>query len=252
MSDKNNFKNAQGCDLDGGSLSERTGAPVLTRGMLASGAIQAMVARDAPSITLMTEAERQASLEKILSVRPEGDVWVFAYGSLIWNPVIHHVEQRVARINGWHRSFCLSVQAGRGSPQLPGMVLGLEASGDCGGLAFRLDEKKLIEELKLLWRREMLSGAYIPRWVKVFGEDGQAFGTAITFTVNLSSPLYAGEISEKDRVYRLANAAGALGSSAEYLQRTCDALRSNGILDSEMERLLSLVRWHVGRNIKPR
>lgn len=238
MSDKKKLQD----DLDGCSSIEYNGASALTREMLASGATQAMVARDAPSIRLMTETERHASLEKVMSVRPEGDVWVFAYGSLLWNPVIHHLERRVAWLDGWHRSFCLSVQAGRGSPQLPGLVLGLEAGGFCGGLALRLDDSNLMEELHLLWRREMLSGAYIPQWVEVCGGDGRAFGNAIAFTINLASPLYAGQISETTVVDRLANAAGALGSSAEYLQRTCEALRGNDILDNEMERLLSLVR----------
>jgi len=90
---------------------------------------------------------------------------LFGYDSLIWNPTVHYVESRIASIEGWKRAFCLSTPAGRGTLEHPGLVLALDAGGSCTGVAFRIAEEVLMEELSIVWRREMLTGAYIPHWV---------------------------------------------------------------------------------------
>lgn len=200
-----------------------------------------MLARDAPHLRLLTEAERAESLRVTLAMRPAGDVWLFAYGSLIWNPTIRAVEQRTARIEGWHRAFCLSTIAGRGTLDLPGLVLGLDAGGHCEGLAFRLAEEDLEGELTLIWRREMVATAYVPRWVDLLDHDGHRFGGAITFIIDPSGPHYAGGLAADAVIERLATAAGHLGSSAEYLFQTRDGLRAHGIPDPEMEELAAKV-----------
>ncbi len=213
----------------------------LTRALLASGAVDAMVAQHAPELRLMTEAERTASLRATLAARPPGDVWLFAYGSLIWNPIIHSVEQRVARIEGWHRAFCLSVRAGRGTADQPGLVLGLDAGGTCDGVAFRIAEDELEEELTLIWRREMLASSYVPRWLDVLDCEGARFGGAIAFTIDTGCAQYAGDLPQAAVVQRLATASGTLGSAADYLFHTRDALRTLGLPDPELERLGALV-----------
>lgn len=203
-----------------------------------------MLARDAPHLRLLTEPERAESLRATLAARPEGDVWLFAYGSLIWNPTIHAVEQRTSRIEGWHRAFCLSTVAGRGTLELPGLVLGLDAGGHCEGLAFRLAEEDLEGELTLIWRREMVATAYVPRWVDLLDREGRRFGGAIAFTIDPASPHYAGNLAEEAVIGRLAKAAGNLGSSAEYLFQTRDGLRAHGIPDPELEELAARVEAH--------
>lgn len=217
----------------------------LTRELIAAGGIDAMVARDAPGIRLLTEAERAASLQATLAGGPgrgsPGDVWLFAYGSLIWNPTIHSVERRTARIAGWHRRFCLSTRAGRGTEDNPGLVLGLDAEGSCTGVAFRIAAAVAEAELTLLWRREMLSDAYVPRWVDLLDGDGDRFASAITFTINRVGNHYAGALPMEEVIRRLATAAGALGSAADYLFRTCEGLRSAGIPDPELEALAARV-----------
>jgi cation transport protein ChaC len=200
-----------------------------------------MLARDAPHLRLLTEAERAASLRATLAVRPEGDVWLFAYGSLIWNPTIRIAEQRTAGIDGWHRAFCLSTIAGRGTLELPGLVLGLDAGGHCEGVAFRLAEEDLERELTLIWRREMVASAYVPRWVDLLDRDGNRFGGAITFTIDPVGQYYAGGLEAEAVIERLATAAGNLGSSAEYLFQTRDGLRAHGIPDPELEALAAKV-----------
>ena len=86
----------------------------LTRETIEAGGIDAMVARDAPAVRILSEAERKESLRRTLTAKPRGAVWLFGYGSLIWNPTVRFAERRVARVTGWHRAFCLATPAGRG------------------------------------------------------------------------------------------------------------------------------------------
>ena len=216
--------------------------PLLTRALIESGGIDAMVARDAPGLRVLTEEQRAASLHATLAARPPGDAWLFGYGSLIWNPMIHSVEQRPARVEGWHRAFCLTVRAGRGSAANPGLMLGLDAGGSCRGVAFRIAEDILEAELTLLWRREMLGGAYVPRWLDLLDERGARFGGGIAFTVNPHGDHYAGTLARDAIIRSLATASGALGSAADYLFRTVDGLARYGIPDAELELLAGQVR----------
>lgn len=220
-------------------------APVITRAMLQDGGFDRMIGSgEFAGLTLLTEAERAASLAATLASRPEpagAGAWIFAYGSLIWNPAIEFLDRRFARLHGWHRSFCLSTTAGRGSPELPGLVLGLDRGGACTGAAFLIAEAALQTELALLWRREMLAGSYTPRWGAVRDETGIPFGHAIAFTINRQASQYAGRMTADEIVCRLAKAKGALGSSADYLFQTRDGLRALGIIDRRIERLAAEV-----------
>lgn len=213
--------------------------PVITRDMLREGGIERLIGDGIPGLRVLTPAERAASLDALMARRPAtgGGAWVFAYGSLIWNPAIDYVERRVARVHGWHRSFCLSALAGRGTPEQPGLLLGLDRGGACTGAAFLVAEDKLDEELAILWRREMLSGSYAPRWLPVRDQVGAVFGHAIAFTIRREGEWYAGGLAEDEVIRRIASASGALGSSAEYLFHTRDGLRSLGIRDRRIERL---------------
>ncbi len=215
---------------------------VITRALLEAGGIDAMVARSGSGMLLLTEAERAESLRQTLAARPPGEaVWLFGYGSLIWNPAIHFAERRTATIQGWHRAFCLATRAGRGTPENPGLVLGLDAGGSCSGVAFRLAEEGLETELGLLWRREMLAGSYVPRWVDLLDEAGARFGCAIAFTVNTAIEQYAGDLTQQAVIDRLATASGELGTAADYLFRTCAGLHAVGIPDAELDQLAQTV-----------
>jgi cation transport protein ChaC len=209
----------------------------LTRELIDAGAIDAMVARDAPSVRILSEAERRDSLVQTLATKPDDDVWLFGYGSLTWNPTVRFVERRVARIVGWHRAFCLATPAGRGSIENPGLVLGLDQGGDCDGVAFRISEDAVETELTMLWKREMLAAAYVPRWLDLLDREGRRFGFGIAFTIDPACERYDGHLQREEIVRRLATASGALGSSADYLFRTCDGLRGHGIRDQDLEQL---------------
>lgn len=220
---------------------ESPGAPVLTRELLAMGGATSLVQQDEPGARLLSDEQRRTSLDAFMESRPAGDLWIFAYGSLIWNPALRISERRVAEIHGWHRSFCLSMPVGRGTPGQPGLVLGLDRGGVCKGVAYRIDERDITSELPILWKREMLVGGYNPVWADLIGDGGEKFGAAVIFTIDRGHDNYAGGISQQEKVRRLAMAEGSWGSSADYLFRTIGGLREHGIRDAEIEHLGAIV-----------
>lgn len=219
-------------------LSDRE---LLTRDFLEAGRLQRLLQTEAPDLTFLTDEERKASLRDTLAQRPKGPVWVFAYGSLIWNPLIKAVERRVARVEGWHRSFCLSDVAGRGSQQFPGLILALEPGGACDGVAYRIDEEHLTHELEILWRREMVAGAYKPRWVGMSDRYESRLECALTFTADPAHTQYKRGLDRGEIIRRLATGSGLLGSAADYLFATLKGLRLNNLSDPEIESIASQV-----------
>lgn len=140
----------------------RNSSPVLTRQLLEKGNIDALAAIDAPGLKLLTEADRIASLRETLPIRPQGDVWVFGYGSLIWNSAINSVERRIAKIDGWHRSFCLSITALRATADRPGLMLALDRGGSCHDAAYRIASNGRYGRLNRRFRDEFSEGVIGP------------------------------------------------------------------------------------------
>ena len=131
---------------------------------------------------VQSDEQLSHSLTAIIKARPKGaGWWVFAYGSLLWNPLFPFAESRPATLRGLHRRFCLYSVASRGTPEQPGLVLGLDRGGACTGVIYRLPAPLAMDELHLLWRREMVLGAYRPRWVAV--KSGEREIHALTFVV---------------------------------------------------------------------
>lgn len=219
----------------------------LTRDSIRAGVLQDMLERSGVAIHVTTEAERHASIAAILGSdgAPAEDVWVFGYGSLMWNPAFHHAERRTATLPGWHRRFCLWTPLGRGSPDCPGLVLGLDNGGSCRGVAYRIRAAEAWEELDIVWRREMVSDGYTPRWVKARTADGPV--RAITFTINHGAPRYAGRLSLDQAAAVIARAEGRLGSCAEYLLSTVEHLDTLGIPDRRLHALRDRVVALRGR-----
>jgi cation transport protein ChaC len=188
----------------------------------------------------LTDEQLSRSLTAALAAKPKGvGWWVFAYGSLLWNPLFPVAEMRPAMLRGLHRRFCLWSFAARGTRDCPGLVLGLDRGGACRGVALRLPAMLAIDELHLLWRREMVVDSYHPRWVKV-DADGREI-VALTFVVRRDHPQYAGRLSLADEVDVLDSACGAFGSSLDYLERTRVALVAHGIVDRYLEGLATQV-----------
>lgn len=186
---------------------------------------------------LRTAEELDASIESILSLR-DGDaaVHVFGYGSLMWNPAVEHTgAARPAKVHGWHRSFCLRSVIGRGSQERPGLMLALDRGGACHGLLLQIEPRKVRDELRVLWRREMLTEVYEARWVTA-NADGMPV-RAITFTVNRSHPRYTRSLSPDEMARMINTGAGSLGTCREYFDATLQKLEALGIRDAGMERL---------------
>lgn len=221
--------------IDGCVMSDGQGAIALTRAYLESRQLQELVAQSGLDLRILNETELEQSIQDILQQRSHSDVWVFAYGSLIWNPTVKFSDRRVGRIYGWHRRFCLWTPLGRGTPENPGLMLGLDRGGSCRGIAYRISAEDVLTELLILWRREMVVGSYTPRWVKVV--DGRERWDAIAFTINHSHVMYAGDISNEVIVNSLATANGKLGTCADYLVHTVDGLMQYGICDKPLLKL---------------
>jgi cation transport protein ChaC len=199
---------------------------------------------------LLSDEALAESLARTLAAHGnDGPVWVFGYGSLIWNPTFHFSERRVGRLRGYHRGFYLWSKINRGSPQVPGLVLGLDRGGSCGGIAYRLDAETLHQELGLLWRREMLLGTYRPRWVTI--ETQTEALRAITFVVDRTKPGYAGRLSDDEIVATVIKAHGHFGACADYLLHTASSLEEHGISDRRLSRLANLLRCYHAAQSQP-
>jgi glutathione-specific gamma-glutamylcyclotransferase len=189
---------------------------------------------------VLTDEQLSESLAASVRARPKGaGWWVFGYGSLLWNPLFPFTDARPAILRGFHRRFCLYSVASRGTPEQPGLVLGLDRGGACTGVAYRLPADLALDELHLLWRREMVLGAYNPRWVRV--RSGEREIHALTFAVRHAHPQYAGRLPLDDEAGVIARSKGAFGSSYDYLERTRVALVSHGIRDPYLEALAARV-----------
>ena len=199
---------------------------------------------------LMSDDDVAASLAATMAGHPKGEpVWVFGYGSLIWNPLMEYAERQAARIHGFHRGFYLWSRVNRGSPEVPGLVLGLDKGGSCQGIAYRLHDDRLAAELALLWRREMVMGTYRPRWVGA--NIGGNLVRAIAFVVDRKKPGYTGRLDDKSIVSIALKACGHYGTCADYLVQTAHSLEAAGIADPRMSRLAKLVAQAGHRDSGP-
>jgi cation transport protein ChaC len=226
---------------------------LLTREELTAERIDQIVrdARAAGYDFFLSAEERAASLKEALKrYAPGEEAWIFAYGSLMWNPALEFAEQTTGRVQGWRRSFCFWTPLGRGTPELPGLMLALERGGDCEGIAYRLAPHQLESELAILWNREMLAGFYRPQWVPAQLRDGRIV-TAVTFEVDPSHCQYCGDLPIDKVAHHLAFAEGRRGASRDYLANTAAHARALGIVDPYIEDLVARVSRLRGAELLP-
>jgi glutathione-specific gamma-glutamylcyclotransferase len=216
----------------------------LTRESILDGSLHASVrALLGPGTRFATDAERAAQVREVLARAPRpGRIWVFAFGSLIWNPAIHFVERRTAHIFGFHRQFCLWSRAGRGSPERPGLMLSLASGGSCTGVAYRLNRRAAATELDVLWRREMFTMSYRPVWTMARTPKGRE--PVIAFSANREHERYVPGLEDEVIARYLATGAGPMGRCCDYLFDTVAHLRQLGIRDRRLESLEAKVRAH--------
>ena len=203
------------------------------------------------SVRIQTEEELATCRCRLLAGHPQdADLWLFGYGSLIWNPAFHYAERVLGRIHGYHRRFCLWTHLGRGTRQCPGLMLGLDRGGSCRGVFFRLTPQQIVEELPLVWRREMVTAAYRPVWLKGHIE-GRTI-RAIAFVINHAHERYASDLDSQAVAHAIARAEGPLGRCSDYLVNTTEHLAELGIRDHSLEALCRRVRSLQRANQKSR
>lgn len=170
------------------------------------------------------------------------EMWVFGYGSLIWNPEFPVAERRLARLAGWRRSFCMRSVHHRGSEADPGLVLALDrAEGEaCDGVAFRVEAGAEEATLAALRARELVSSAYREEWLEV--EAGAARLRALAYVIEREHVQYCGGLPLEEQARIIAKATGGRGLNRDYLFATAAHLSDLGLADPDLEWLAARVR----------
>lgn len=183
------------------------------------------------------EASRRATLS---TMAPSQDLWIFAYGSLMWDPGFHFAELRRATLQGYQRRFAHETTIGRGSPKQPGLVLSLEAqAGHCEGLAFRIEHSILEQESLIFWRREMILGGYQPRILPVSTPQGELQALALVSEPVRNCAALRRSLPEVAAV--ISQARGHLGSNLDYLRQVVEQLDHLQVNDDYISGLARLV-----------
>lgn len=198
-----------------------------------------------PADWRLPDAQVERSRRAVLAAITAGpqDLWVFAYGSLMWNPGFHFDEVRRASLGGYARRFALSTSIGRGTPDCPGLVLTLQPAQEqvCEGLAFRIPAPRVDGESRLLWRREMITGAYCPALMPLRTPQG-SLASALVLTANTAHPQHRANLSLQATAATIARACGNMGSNRDYLDQLVAQCEVLGITDRYVQELALRVR----------
>ena len=205
--------------------------PVITRESILNGTIRRLVEQSGDDGRLMTDQERKQIVENMIETAPSlNSMWVFGYGSLIWNPALYFTEKKRGTVHGYHRRFCLWSTIGRGSPSRPGLMLGLERGGSCKGIFYKIDRREIRTELDIVFRRELITAAYRPTWVSA------------RIVINRDHNRYAGMLDDETVIQTIADAKGTLGSCSDYLYETVLQLENLGMPDRHLASIARHVR----------
>lgn len=198
---------------------------------------------------LRSDSDREESRARTLADHQGGDLWVFAYGSLMWDPAFHFTEVRRARVAGYKRRFVLKHTYGaRGTPETPGLMAALD-NGDCSqadcceGLVFRIAAKDIARETEILWRREMVAHAYKSRFVTA--EIGDRRIKALTFVANHASKVICPDLTREEQIRFVATGRGFLGTSKDYLSGIVRQFSALGVVDEDCSALLREVEDYL-------
>ena len=169
---------------------------------------------------------------------PRDDLWVFGYGSLMWRPGFEALERRQARLVGAHRALCVYSFVHRGTPERPGLVLGLDRGGACRGIAYRVEAAKRADTIAYLRQREQVTKVYIEaiRNVTLMEHDRRRV-PALVYLVDRGHPQYAGKLSVDQQLHHIRQAHGKSGANPDYVLATVAELESFGCRDENLHRL---------------
>lgn len=170
---------------------------------------------------------------------PGTDLWVFAYGSLMWNPGFDFAERREGLLRGYHRGFCIYSHQHRGTPERPGAVLGLDRGGSCRGMVYRVAADRVPDVLAYLWQREMAYRVYIPRRMRIVTTQGDV--QALTFTADPNHAQYCGRLGLDGTAALIRQGVGQSGRNVDYLTSLIAHLAELGIHDQGLGELAARV-----------
>ena len=176
-----------------------------------------------------------------LAARSDGSLWVFGYGSLMWRPGFAYVRRCNALLRGWRRSLCVFSHVYRGSPERPGLVLGLDRGGACPGVAFEVDGARREATIRYLREREQVTAVYVERTAPVQLEGG-ARVLALTYVADRLHQQYAGRLDREAMLEIVRAGQGQSGDNVEYVLETNDHLQTIGIRDRDLEWLSARLR----------
>lgn len=180
-----------------------------------------------------------------------GDVWVFGYGSLMWDPRFPVVETRGATLHGYRRSLCILSVRNRGTADCPGLVLGLERGGSCVGRVLRVAAPDVEDTISYLHERELATHAYIPKKLPVSLASGERL-KAIVFVARPGHPQYAGGLTPREQAALVIQGCGPYGTALDYLRNVVEHLDACGIPDGPLHRVLTLAEEMTGAAEKER
>jgi glutathione-specific gamma-glutamylcyclotransferase len=177
------------------------------------------------------------TLAEFLRLAPRGDLWIFGYGSLMWSPGFRCTEKSAGKVHGYHRSMCVYSHRYRGSPERPGLVMGLCRGGSCWGMAFRVSAAQAPRVLANLYRREMLNRVYRPSFVRVRTRDGRLL-RALAFVADAGHKQFAGDLGVLRTARLVARGRGERGRNIDYLSYTLAHMHELGVRDPHLDRIL--------------
>lgn len=188
-------------------------------------------------------------LQAFMAVVPRGDLWVFGYGSLMWSPDFPHAQASAGILHGYHRALCIYSHRHRGTPEIPGLVMGLCRGGSCWGMAFRVPSSKIPIALETLWRREMVNRVYEPRLVPVHlgGRSKSNAVPAVAFIADPTHRQFAGHLDLKETARLVAQGCGQRGKNIDYLAQTVTHMDELGIREGQLHQVLATVRRRCKR-----
>lgn len=214
-----------------GRFRKNEGYPLITHGN---------PPRDGKYYTIMTHS---------IDEKRSSDFWVFGYGSLMWRPGFAHVETVRARLHGYRRSLCIYSHFHRGSPDHPGLVLGLDAGGSCLGMAFRVPGEMTEEVMVYLREREMSNNVYHEKRLRLRLHDGRDV-QGLVYVADRRHVQYAGALKAEDAAAIVASAHGESGANIDYVANTLKHLRDMRVRDHALEHVGNLIaaKSHLPRD----
>lgn len=194
---------------------------------------------------LHSTEEREKSRMEALDGRQDRDLWIFAYGSLMWDPALQFTQVRRAFAPGHERKFILKdIYGGRGTPEAPGLMAALDQGSGCEGLVFQIASEDVDKETEILWRREMVGKAYLPEFIEITLDNEPV--EALTFVADYGADSMCTELTREEQVQFICSGSGFLGTSHDYLRNIINQFSALGIVDQDCSALLNEVAQQLG------